>query len=478
LSAGLTNVEAKKTMSPNADLAIIGGGPGGYVAALRGAQLGARVVLIEQEHLGGVCLNWGCIPIKALLRSAEVLALVKEASTFGVLTDGTRLDWPTARARQQEVVVRIVGGVEKLLSKAGVTVVRGTGRFVSRNTVEVTEAGQVTERITAQSIVVATGSRPIDLPIQGLEGPCVLSSKTALGLDELPQSMMIIGGGAVGVEFATLFSLCGVQVTLVEMLPSLVPTLDHDIGEALAWVLTEQGVAVYTDARITQCRTGDAGCQVTIATVGEERQVEVERVLVAVGRRPNVEGVGLESVGLNHGKKGIKVNEAMFTNVPGVYAVGDVTGGIMLAHVASHQGIVAAEGALGHPAKVCYDAVPKCIFSHPEAASVGLSEAEACQRGFDVRVGKFSLSNNGMAIARGEDTGFVKIVAEAQLGQVLGLHIVAPRASDLILEGTMALNLEATLDEFIVTIHPHPTLSEAIAEAALAAEKRALHALS
>jgi len=465
-------------MSSNADLAIIGGGPGGYVAALRGAQLGAKVILIEREQLGGVCLNWGCIPTKALLWSAEVLALVKKASTFGVLTERTHLDWPAAQARKQEVVTRLVKGVEKLLSRAGVTVVRGTARLASHRTVEVTEVDRVVERITADSIIVATGSQAVDLPIQGLKEPCSLSSKSALSLEELPQSLLVVGGGAVGVEFATLFNLCGVQVTLVEMLPRLVPTLDHDIGKALAWALSEQGVAVHTSARVTRCAVGGHDCRVTIATADREHQIDVEKVLVAVGRRPNVEGIGLEDIGVNYDNKGIQVDETMSTSVAGIYAVGDVTGGIMLAHVASHQGIVAAESALGYPAEMRYDAVPKCIFSHPEVASVGLSEEEARRRGYDVRVGKFPLLNNGMALVRGETAGFVKIVAEAHLGRVLGLHIVAPHASDLILEGTMALTMEATLDEFIATIHPHPTLSEAIAEAALAAEKRALRILT
>ncbi|MEA3345963.1 MAG: dihydrolipoyl dehydrogenase [Chloroflexota bacterium] len=453
------------------DVAVIGAGSGGYVAALRAAQLGAQVALIERDQLGGVCLNQGCIPSKALLRSVEVYQLARKAARFGVRASGMTLDWEAAQARKSRVVQGLRGGVGRLLDRAGVEVIRGEARFVSPDTVVVGR-----DRIEARYFIIATGSHPARPPIPGLDLPGVLDSQQALELEELPQSICIIGGGAIGVEFATLFAGAGLKVTLVEMLPRLLPLLDHSLGQGLQRSLEWRRVEVLTGTRVTGIEAVDGQLQITMTTESDERQVRAERALCAVGRRPNVEGFGLDAAGVRYNGSGIAVDERMRTNVPTVYAIGDVAQGRwQLAHVASHEGIVAAENVCGQDARMRYHAVPACVFSSPEVASVGLSEEEAREQGYDVQVGAFDLSGNGKALAYGQPEGFVKVVAEGEVGQVLGVHAVGPHVSELISEGAMAITLEATLEEFASTIHPHPTVSEALAEAALAVEGRAIH---
>jgi dihydrolipoamide dehydrogenase len=455
-------------------MAVIGAGIGGYVAALRAAQLGAKVVLIEKDKVGGVCLNWGCIPTKTLLRTVEVLNLAREASKYGVAVGEVSLDWAAAQKRKERVVNRLTGGVRLLLERAGVLLLPGTAQFVSPSVLEVTrEDGG--ERVEATDYVIATGSRAASLSIPGLDTSAALASDDALALDTLPQSILVLGAGPIGVEFATLFRGCGVQVTLVEILPRVLPTIDADLGAEVERELKRAKVKVYTASKVTRVEGRAHGHAVTVENDSEQIALEVDRILLAVGRRPNVEELGLKSAGVAVEKRGISVDDHMQTNVPHVYAVGDVTGGVLLAHVAMHEGIVAAENALGHERAMNYAAVPSCVFTSPEVATVGLSEEQARQSGYDVQVGKFPFRGNGKALAHGEYDGLVKIVADSEYGQILGVHIVGPHASDLIQEATMALTLEATLDEFDATIHPHPTLTEALAEAALAAQGRALH---
>jgi len=455
------------------DIAVIGAGIGGYVAALRARQLGATVVLVEKDRIGGVCLNWGCTPTKTLLRSAEVYHLAQQASKFGVNVGDVTLDWSAAQKRKEQVVERLTGGVRFLLEKAGVNVVAGTARFASAVELEVS-ANDGTTQVEASRFLVATGSRPADLPIPGLSGSGVLTSDDVVDLSDLPGSVLIIGGGPIGVEFATLFRACGVQVTLVEMLPRVLPALDADLGTQVERGLKKLKVDVYTGSKVTAVEQRDDRQIVGIEASSGAVTVQVERVISAVGRQPNVEDIGLDVVGVTLGKGGVQVDAHMRTSVSHIFALGDVTGGILLAHVASEEGVVAAENALGHERVMRYDAVPSCVFSWPEVATVGLSEEQAAEKGYDVRVGRFPFRANGKALANGDYEGFVKIVAEAEYGQVLGVHIVGPHASDLIQEATMGLTLEATLDEFEATIHPHPTLTEALAEAALAAQGRAL----
>lgn len=463
-------------MARHCDIAIIGTGPGGYVAALRAAQLGAHVVCVEREAIGGVCLNEGCIPTKALLRSAEVYRLVHQAATYGVAAGAPTIDWPRMQARKEQVVRQMVGGVAMLLERAGVEVMRGEATLTAPTTLSVHLADGV-ETLAAEHVILATGARNASVPIPGLDGPAVLDHRRMLALETLPESVCVIGGGFIGVEFASLLNALDVEVTLVEMLPRLVPLMDAAIGEGLAWSLGRRGVVIHTGTRVVRITSSASGARVTMETPEGERAVDARCVLAAIGRAPNVENLGLEALGIRPTRRGIQTDDRMRTAVPGLYAIGDVAAdGPMLAHVASHQGVVAAEDAVhGRGAAMDYRAVPCCAFTIPEAAAVGLTEEEARAAGYDVQVGLFALPNNGKAVAMGETEGFVKVVAEAEHGAVLGLHIMGPHASDLILEGTLAVGLEATLDELERTIHPHPTLGEALGEAARAARGRALH---
>ncbi len=461
-------------MTIQSDITVIGAGPGGYVAALRAAQLGAKVVVVERDKIGGVCLNWGCIPTKTLLRTAEVLKLAREAADYGVAVTDARLDWPAAQKRKDGVVRRLTGGVRLLLEKAGVRLLAGTAHFVSPTLLQVAGEGGV-EQVEAGHYVIATGSRPTPLPIPGLEGTGILTSDAALSLESLPDSLLIVGAGPIGVEFATLFQACGAQVTLVEVLSRVLPTLDADLSAEVERALKKARVKVHTSSRVLRVEQCAGKYVVAVQSASQEMSIEVDRVLLAVGRRPNQEDLGLPSLGVITEKAGIRVDKHMRTNVPHIYAVGDVTGGILLAHVAMHEGIIAAENALGHERVMDYNAVPSCVFTWPEVASVGLTEEAARQQGYDLRVGRFPFRANGKALAQGEHDGLVKVVADSKYGQVLGVHIAGPHASDLIQEGTLALMLECTLDELEATIHPHPTLSEALAEAALAAKGHALH---
>ena len=462
-------------MNTQTGIAILGAGPGGYVSALRAAQLGAQVTVIEENALGGVCLNVGCIPTKALLRSAEVYRTFQRAEAFGLRLEGrVTPDWPAIQARKERIARQLVSGVGVLLRKAGVQVIQGRGRFVSPQTLEVTTTNG-TQQVQAQSMVIATGSRPVQLPLPGMDLPGVIDSTGALALAELPKRILIIGGGVIGAEFAELFAAFGVQVTIVEMLDRLLPLMDADLGAALAWTLGQRGIEIHVNSRATRLEEGPGGLRAAVVTPAGELSIEADRVLVAVGRRPNVEDLGLEAAGVRTAKSGIPVDTRMQTNVPGIYAIGDVTGGIQLAHVASQGGEVAVENALGRASTFSQKTVPSAVFTDPEIASVGLTEAQAREQGYDVRVGRFPLSASGKALTYGEKDGFVKVVSEARFGEILGMHIVAPHASDLIHEAGLALALEATLDELVGVVHGHPTLGEAVREAALAVRGEAIH---
>jgi len=462
-------------MTIKTDIAILGGGPGGYVAALRAAQLGAQVVLIEQDKVGGVCLNVGCIPTKALLRSAEVYRTFLHAQDFGLKLEGTVTpDWPAIQARKEAVVTRLVRGVELLLRKSKVQVLRGRGRFVDPRTLEVaTEGGP--ERVEAGNVVIATGSRPVQLPLPGMDLPGVIDSTAALAFEELPPRVLIIGGGVIGVEFADVFEALGAQVTIVEMLERLIPTMDADLSRTLGRQMKKRKVKLHLKSKVTAIEQSGGGLKAAVTTPKGDIEIEADKVLVAVGRRPNTEDIGLDVAGVHVEKSGIPVDAQMRTNVPGVYAIGDVTGLALLAHVAMVGGEVAVENALGHPARLDLKTVPYVVYTEPEIASVGLTEEQAAEQGYEVRVGTFPLTANGKALTYGETSGFVKVVSEANLGEVLGLHIIGPHASDLIPEGALALALEATIDEIIATVHAHPTTSEAVREASLEVRGEAIH---
>lgn len=471
------------------DIVIIGGGPGGYVAAIRAAQLGAKVALVEKERVGGTCLNRGCIPTKALVRSVEVLQVVEEAPAFGVIVEEPAFDFARLMARKDEVVARLVGGVEGLLKSYKVEVVSGTATIPKPGLVLVKPSssdpsptsnlqpfdGVYPERsrraqgrpLTSKNIIIATGSVPARPPIAGLDAPGVLTSDDILELEEVPDSLAVIGGGVIGLEFASIFHALGTKVTVLEMLPTLLPTVDGELARRYQSHLQRSGVEVHLRARVEEIRPQGDGLAVRVAN--SEKEAEAEKVLVATGRVPYTEGLGLDELGVKRERGAIVVDEYMATNVPGVYAIGDVTGGVMLAHVASRQGEVAVENILGHPVAMDYRAVPNCVFTLPEIAGVGLTEEEVKGEGLDYTVARFPLSASGRALIVGETTGLVKLICERESHRVLGMHIMGPQASDLIAEGTLAVQMGATARDIAQTIHAHPTLPEAIMEAAKAA---------
>ncbi|MGW4841861.1 dihydrolipoyl dehydrogenase [Nocardia brasiliensis] len=468
---------------PEFDLLVIGGGPGGYVAAIRGAQRGLRVGLVEKERPGGVCLNWGCIPTKAMLRSAEVFHTLTAAAEFGVYADNVRFDFAAVRQRKDGVVKELTDGVAGLLKANGVTVIEGHARFVGPTTVEVHETGPSpifeggpryaaapgtpVRQVSAQDVIVATGSVPALLPIPGADLPGVVTSDGAFGLTEVPQRLVVIGGSAVGAEWASLFATFGSQVTVVEMQDRLVPLEDKEIGDALGRSFRKRGITVLTGATVTAIAPDD-GLRVSVAGP-KPQDIPADVVLVGVGRRPNTADLGLDAAGIGTDARGfIEVDDQLRTGVAHVYAIGDVTGRALLAHVASHQGLTAADVIAGHDAHIDYAVIPAATFTHPEIASVGLTEAAARAAGHEVITAKFPFAALGRAKTFGETEGIMKIVAGQRHREVLGVHIIGPSASDLITEGALAIYLEATLDELADTIHAHPTLGEIGMETALA----------
>ena len=483
------------------DLVVVGGGPGGYPAAIRAAQLGLKAALVEKERVGGVCLNWGCIPTKAMLRSAEVLETMQHGAEYGVLADNVRLDYSAVLKRKERVVKNLTDGVASLLKASGVTVVDGHARFVGPNTVEVVGVGvaplgdggprynappagdgRPRARLEGRNLIVATGSTPVLLPIPGIDLPGVVTSDGAFLLGEVPKRIVIIGASAVGAEWASMFSAFGADVTMVELLPTLLPAEDEDLGKALAHSFARRGIKVQTQRTVSEITPaakakgkgsgGDGPLRVTITDPDGQHptQVETDVVLVGVGRRPNTGGLDLERAGVATDQRGwVEVDDRLRTNVPGIHAIGDVTGKVLLAHVASHQGLVAAGVIAGHDERMNYRAVPAATFTHPEVASVGLTEAKAREAGHDVVVGRFPFTALGRAQTYGVTEGLVKVVAERKYREVLGVHIIGPSASDLIPEGVLAMHLEATLDDIADTIHAHPTLGESGMEAAMVA---------
>jgi dihydrolipoamide dehydrogenase len=472
------------------DVVIVGGGPGGYPAAIRAAQYGLRVALIEKERVGGVCLNWGCIPTKAMLRSADVLETMQHSADYGVLADNVRLDYPAVLKRKDTVVKSLTDGVGQLLKANGVTVYNGHARFNGPRAVDVVgvgqsplgaggplynapanSAGQPTASVSGKNVIIATGSTPAQLPIPGVDLPGVINSDGAFLLKEVPKRIVIVGGGAVGTEWATMFSAFGSEVTLVELLPGLLPIEDEDMGRTLARSFQKRGIKVLTSSTVARIAQGSP-LKVTITDKDgkNEQTVDADNVLIGVSRRPNTLDLSLEKTGVQTDQRGyLTVDERMRTNASGVFAIGDVVGKIQLAHVATHQGLVAAGVIAGHDERMDYKAVPAATFTHPEVASVGLTEVRAREAGHDVVVGKFPFVALGRAQTFGNTDGLVKIVADRKYGEVLGVHIIGPSASDLIPEGVLALQLEATLEDIANTIHAHPTLGEGSMEAAMVA---------
>ncbi|MGB9812733.1 MAG: dihydrolipoyl dehydrogenase [Thermovenabulum sp.] len=454
------------------EIAILGAGPGGYVAAIRAAQLGAKVAVIERDALGGTCLNHGCIPTKALLAGASVVETIKRADLFGIKIQGYQVDYKRLVSRKDVVVKQLQQGISYLFKKNKVDLFIGKGYITGPHRIEVTGLNGVQE-IEANNIIIATGSEPAMFPGICYNGRSVVTSTEALAWDSLPESIIVIGGGVIGCEFATLFNTLGVKVTIVELMPSILPMIDSELSRRYQMLLKKACVEIKTQSQVTAVE--EEGEQVKVILSSGEI-LAANKVLVSIGRKFNTKGLGLEKIGVTMGPKGeIVVDDYMRTNVDGVYAIGDITNKIQLAHVASAQGIAAVQTILGNPTKINYDVVPNCIFTSPEIASVGLTQEEAERRGFKVKVGKFFFLASGKAVASGETEGMVKIVADSSNDRVLGVHIMGPHATELIMEGALAVTQGIKVKELAACIHAHPTLSEAILEAAEAVHGLSIH---
>lgn len=460
------------------DLSIIGSGPGGYVAGIRASQLGMSVQIIEREpRLGGVCTLRGCIPTKALLHTADLLEEARHGADVGVTAREVKLEMTGAQKHKEKVVRQSSNGVSYLMKKNRIDVTTGFGRIAGPGQVAVKAADGSEATFAAKHILVATGSTPRSLPGIEIDHKAILTSDSILELTDVPKSLVVIGSGAVGVEFASMFARFGCKVTVIEVLPRIVPVEDEEISRELAASFKRQGIAVYVDTRVEKVTKTDGGVEVLARTSGGKTETfRAERMLLAVGRKPLSENIGLEQVGVATDRGYIQIDPMMRTNVSGIYAIGDVVPTAWLAHVASAEGMVAVEHMAGkNPPPINYDQVPGCTYCSPEVASIGLTEAKARERGYDVAVGKFPFSAVGKARIINETTGFVKIVAEKKYDEVLGVHIIGPKATELIGEAGAALRLEATSEELVRTIHAHPTLSEAMHEAAEAVSGHAIH---
>ena len=462
------------------DLAIIGAGPGGYVAAIRAAQLGLKTALIEKDRVGGLCLNWGCVPSKALLWNAELVHLFQRADEFGVSARGLRFDLGKAVDRSRQVVEHTVKGVEFLLKRNKVEVISGAGRLHSAHEVEVASAspagGPDGRSVEADHVIVATGAHARSIPGVEIDGKVVITSREALELREVPESIAIVGGGPVGVEFAYLYRAYGGQVTIIEMLERLVPTEDEEISQRLERAFDQQGIRSLTSARVQSVRLGEGGATIQVSVDGREEEVRASRVLMGVGMAASTESLGLDKLGVALERDFVQIDEGMQTSVPGVYAIGDVTGKLMLAHVASAQGVAAVEGIAGlEPPTLDYDKMPRATFCQPQVASIGLTEAQARQRGYSVKIGRFPFRANAKATALAQTEGVVKLVVDADQGDLLGCHMVGPEVTELLAEASLGTLMETTAREVGLTVHAHPTLSEAFKEAALSAYGQAIH---
>jgi dihydrolipoamide dehydrogenase len=461
----------------NVDLAVIGGGPGGYVAAIRAAQLGMKSAVIEKERLGGLCLNWGCIPSKALLRSAEVYRMFQHAEDYGIIVDNVRFDTKKIIKRSRLAAERLSKGVEFLLKKNKVEHITGTGRIINKGSIEVSKNGKVGVEIKAKNIVIATGGYTRSLPGIKIDKKKIISSFEALILDKLPKSIVIIGGGPIGIEFAYFYNAFGVKCTVVEMMPHILPFEDSEVIDILQKSLKKSGIDILTNTKVESVNVTAKGVHVKVgAKEGGLTEITGDLALMAVGFGGFVEGMGLEELGVKIEKNFVKVDENYRTNVEGVYAIGDVIGPPLLAHVASAEGIYMIENLAGlNPTPVDYSNIPSCTYCQPQVASIGLTEQKAKEKGYSVKVGRFPFRANGKSIAVGETEGMVKLIFEEKYGELLGAHIIGVEATDMIAELGVAKTLESTHMEILKTLHAHPTLSEAVMEAAGDAFGEAIH---
>ena len=462
------------------DFIVLGGGPGGYVAAIRAAQLGQKAAVVEREALGWICLSWGCIPTKSLLRNAELASILTgEAKEFGFSFDNLKLDYAVAHKRSRQVSERLVRGIGFLFKKNNITHIQGTGKLVGPKQIKVEPSGQTLE---GKKIIIATGARPRSLPGMVVDGQKIITSRQALELTAAPKRLVVVGAGAIGMEFAYVFRAYGAAVTVIEMLPHVLPLEDDETAAEVAKAFKKQGITTLVNTRTEAVEPTADGVNVRVKdqATGQAQTIAADMVLVAIGVAPNSDGIGLEAAGLQTDKRGfITINETMQTNVPDIYAIGDVTGKLLLAHVASTQGIVAAEHLAGHETRPIKDAdyafMPRCTYCKPQVASLGYTEAQAKEKGYEVKVGKFPFIASGKALGLNEKEGFVKIIADAKYGEILGAHLVGPEVTELLPELALARTWELTTEEIARTVHAHPTLSEALMEAAHAVMGQAIH---
>jgi len=458
------------------DIIVLGSGPGGYVTAIRASQLGFKVAVIEKENLGGICLNWGCIPTKALLKSAQVFDYLKHASDYGLTIEKFDKDFNAVVSRSRGVADGMSKGVQFLMKKNKIDVIDGTGKVKPGKKVDVTDKdGKVTE-YTADNIIIATGARSRELPNLPQDGKKVIGYRQAMTLAEQPKSIIVVGSGAIGVEFAHFYNAMGTQVTIVEFMPNIVPVEDEDISKQMERSMKKAGITIMTNASVEKVDTSGNGVKATVKTAKGEEILEADIVLSAVGIKSNIENIGLEEVGIATDRDKVLVNKYYETNIPGYYAIGDIVPGQALAHVASAEGILCVEKLAGlHVEPLDYGNVPGCTYATPEIASVGLTEKQAREKGYELKIGKFPFSASGKAKAAGTPDGFVKVIFDAKYGEWLGCHMIGVGVTDMIAEAVVARKLETTGHEIIKSIHPHPTMSEAIMEAAAAAYDEVIH---
>ncbi|HZU87091.1 MAG TPA: dihydrolipoyl dehydrogenase [Anaerolineaceae bacterium] len=460
------------------DLIVIGAGPGGYVAAIRAAQLGLKTAIIDKQWLGGVCLNVGCIPSKALLKNAELAHTLRErAKDFGISFDNLTLDYAAAVKRSRQVSDRLTKGVGFLMKKNNIEVFIGSAKLTAKDTVAIMDAEGRSQELKAKNILLATGAHAAPIPGIAVDGTHVLTYWEAILQEKRPASVVIIGAGAIGVEFATIWNSYGTEVTLVEMMPRIVPLEDEEISTELARAFKKRKITLLTGTKVLSAAASGEGAKVVVSTPDGEKTLEAEQALLAIGFKPNSAGLGLEEVGVKLGPRGhVEVDERMATNVPGIWAIGDLTGKLLLAHVASTMGIIAAENIAGvETTTIDYVMVPRATYCQPQIASFGLTEAQAKEAGHEIKVGRFNFQANGKALGLGEGSGFAKIITDAKYGELLGAHLIGPEVSELLPELTLAQRMELTTAEIARNIHAHPTLSEVLMEAAENAEGHSIH---